>query len=97
MTNVYIVKGLVATKTELKSLNDTSLKRRAESANLPVKEVQEETNSPDENPNIAKDCTRNTNVGVNNYRQALHNPRSWCCYLRPKIASLHRVYNSPMA
>ena len=28
---------------ELKSLNDTSLKRRAESANLPVKEVQEES------------------------------------------------------
>ena len=37
------VEPLFATKTELKSLNDTSLKRRAESANLPVKEVQEES------------------------------------------------------
>ena len=30
-------------KNQLKSLNDTSFKRGAESANLPVKEVQEET------------------------------------------------------
>ena len=38
-----VVEAAFCINDELKSLNDTSLKRRAESANLPVKEVQEET------------------------------------------------------